>query len=392
MVQSSRRTGKVQFGLVLVVSAAHFMHDSFTALLAPLLPLFIENLGLTLFQAGSLAVATQLPSLLNPLLGALTDRHRLHRLLVIVAPGATGTLICLAGLAPSYGILLILLFTAGFSIAGIHVAGPVLIRRFSADAVGRGMSMFMVGGELARTIGPLIAVGLVSSVGLRGLWRVIPVAVAASLVLWWRLADVSPGPPVERQPILFALWRRMRSVLVGVTGILVARSFMVGALATFLPTFIYGNGHSLWMANISFSVMELCGALGVFMSGTLSDKLGRRQVLYWSVGLAPPLMLLFVVSDGWTMLLLLAMLGFVALSTMPVLLAVVIEHSGSSPAAATGTLMMVSFAVRGLVILLVGAMGDALGLHTAFLACGAIAVLGLPCIRLLPPDAGPDAT
>lgn len=378
---------RFRFGLVLTLSAAHFMHDTFTALLAPLLPLFIENLRLTLLQAGTLAVATQLASLLNPLLGAFTDRLGLHRWLVILAPGVTGTLICLMGLAPTYGVLLILLLTAGIGIAGIHVAGPVLIREFSGPAVGRGMSLFMVGGELARTAGPLVAVGLVSSLGLHGIWKVAPVALAASLVLWRQLSGVRLHLPVERQPTLLALWSSMRRVLLGVTGILVARAFMAAALTTFLPTFIYGEGFSLWLANISLSVLELFGALGAFTSGTLSDRLGRRRVLFGAVGLAPVLLLLFVFSGGTARLFLLALLGFVALSTMPVLMAVVIENSGTSPAAATGTLMMVSFAVRGLIILAVGAMGDAFGLRFAFLACAGLAALGLPFVLLLPRDA-----
>ena len=75
------------------------------------------------------------------------------------------------------------------------------------------------------------------------------------------------------------------------------------------------------------------------------------------------------------------------MSTMPVLMAVVIENSESSPAAATGTLMMVSFSVRGLIILMVGALGDAVGLHITFLACAGLAALGLPFVLLLPRDA-----
>ena len=70
-------------------------------------------------------------------------------------------------------------------------------------------------------------------------------------------------------------------------------------------------------------------------------------------------------------------MGFVALSTMPVLMAVVIENSGASPAAATGILMMVGLSVRGLIIQVVGAMGDVFGLSIAFLACAGLFHAGL---------------
>jgi len=49
-------------------------HDIFTSFLAPLLPLIIQKLGLSLTLAGSLAAFQQLPSLINPFLGLLADR------------------------------------------------------------------------------------------------------------------------------------------------------------------------------------------------------------------------------------------------------------------------------------------------------------------------------
>ena len=369
---------------MLTISAAHFLHDAFTALLAPLLPLLIQNLGISLFQAGSLAVAIQLPSLLSPFLGNLTDRYRLHRMLVVIAPGSTGVLMCLMGLAPTYGTLVILLLTAGLSVAAMHVAGPVLVGQFAGREVGRGMGFFMVGGELARTAGPLLAVQLVSVFGLGGMWRAFPVAVASSLILWWRLASVRDCRPAGRPSPLLAVWREMRKTITAVGAILVARAFMAAALTTFLPTFIYGQGHSLWLANISLALLELSGAAGALTLGTLSDRLGRRRVLMGALSLAPPLMLMFLFSEGALRLLVLSALGFVTLSTTPVLMAVMIENSGANPATVNGTFMMMNFAIRGLVILLVGALGDFMGLRGAFFTCAVLATLGLPFVRLVP--------
>jgi FSR family fosmidomycin resistance protein-like MFS transporter len=371
---------------VLAVSAAHFVHDVFTACIAPLLPLIIDKLGLSLVRAGSLVVYTQLPSLLNPLLGSFADRKGLRRALLIFGPGVTGTLICLMGLAPGYASLAVLLLTVGCSVAVMHLTAPVIISEASGNSVGRGMSFFMLGGELARSVGPLLAVQMVSSFGLEGLWRVIPVAVASSLLLAWRLRDIEARRPVRPPSRLLRVWVEMRRTLAGVVGILIARAFMVGGLTTFLPTFIYGESGSLWLANISLAVYEAAGAAGALISGTVSDWIGRRRVLFGAVALSPLLMLAFLHTEGWPRLLALAGLGFVALATTPVLLAVTIENSGSNPAAASGTFMMISFAARSLIILAVGAMGDAMGLKTAYVWCAWLAALGLPFVLILPPS------
>lgn len=382
--QTARDKWRFQTGLVATIASAHFIHDVFTAFPAPILPLIIEKLGLSLLGAGSLLVFIQIPSLFNPLLGALVDRVGFRRILVILGPGVTGIFICFMGTAPSYPILAGMLLMVGCSVAAIHVAAPPMIQAVAGDRVGRGMSFFMVGGEAARTVGPLIAVAAVASFGLEGMWKLFPVAVGASVLLWWRLGGVTDPPSLERplHPIL--LWRRMRRLLLGVSGVIIARAFMVGALIGYLPTFLYREGESLWMANISLSVLELGGVAGALLSGTISDRIGRRPVLLATVALSPVLMLLFLEVSGPLRFPVIAALGFVALATTPVLLAVMVENAGANASTATGLFMMLNFAARALIFLAVGAMGDALGLKTAYVWCAVLAILALPFVFLVP--------
>jgi len=371
-------------GLILLLAGAHFLHDVFTAFLAPLLPLLIDKLGLSLFQASTLPVLTQIPSLFNPFLGSFVDRSRLHRLFVALGPAGSGTMMSLMGLAPSYTVLAVILLTAGVSVACLHVSAPVLIHQAAKERVGRGMSLFMVAGELARTLGPLIAVQLVSHYGLEGLPRVIPVALGSSVILWFRLSNLELDRPDKPPLHVFAVWSRMRRVLLAVTGILVTRAFLAGALTTFLPTYLYGEGQGLWRANVSLSILELFGAVGAFASGTLSDKLGRRRILALSIALSPVLMFVFLGTSGPLQMVALALLGLTMLSTAPVIMAVVLENAGDNPAAANGTYFMINFAVRALILLLVGAFADRYGLRMTYYGCATLAVLGLPAVLLLP--------
>jgi FSR family fosmidomycin resistance protein-like MFS transporter len=271
-------------------------------------------------------------------------------------------------------------------LAAIHVAGPVVVGQASGHAVGRGMSYFMAGGALARTAGPLVAVHLVSTFGLEGMWRVVPVAVASSVVLWWRLRRLPERPPARRPSGLFAVWKAMQRTLWAVLGILVTRALMVGALASFLPTFLYREGESLLRANVALALFELSAAAGAMTLGTVSDRVGRRPVLFFALTTSPLLMLAFLFASGPTRLAALAALGFLAPSTAPVLMAIMIEHAGGNAAAANGTYMMISFVARSAVVLAVGALGDGIGLRAAYLWCAGLAVLALPFVFLLPRD------
>ena len=377
-------TGTFQTGQVLTIAGGHLIHDTFTSFLAPLLPLIIQRLGLSLTLAGALAAIQQLPSLINPFLGLLADRGSL-RWFAILAPTVTAVTMSAIGLAPSYTALVILLLVAGVSTALWHVPTPVMIARVSGRQVGQGMSFFMVGGELARTVGPLLAVGAVSWWGLEGIWRLAPLAMAASAVLYWRTRDIGSARPVARADGSFAqTWLQLRRVLLPIAGILIARGFMLAALTTFLPTFLASEGASLQQAGGALSILELAGAAGVLTSGTVSDRLGRRGVLAIVLLVAPVLMLAFLAVRGWATLPLLLALGFTTLSVNPVMMALVQEYGRDHPATANGLFMAISFTGQSLIIILVGAMADRWGLRTTYQWCALLGFAGIAFVLMLP--------
>ncbi len=372
-------------GKILALSISHFVHDVYSAFLAPLLPLLIEKLSMSLTQAGFLSTVMQLPALMNPYIGQLADRISV-RYFVILAPAMTAIPMSLIGVAPSYGVLLLLLFVAGISVALFHVPAPVMVARLSARRKGRGMSFFMTGGELARTVGPLAAVGAVSLMGLEGFYPVMLVGVAASALLYWRFRRVNLDISDRRQKLsIRSTWKHMRRVLAPLSGILVARGFMHAAMTAFLPTFIDMESGNLWLAGAALTIFEASGVAGVLTAGSLSDHLGRRRMLLISLLGAPLSLLLFVYSGGWLRVAALLLTGFTLLSTTPVMLALVQEHAGdSSPAAANGLFMMISFLARSAVVVLVGMIADRIGLHSTYVLAAGAGLIGIPFVLMLP--------
>ncbi|OQY26147.1 MAG: hypothetical protein B6I34_00290 [Anaerolineaceae bacterium 4572_32.1] len=368
---------------VFVFAGGHLIHDTFTSFVAPLLPLIIDKLGLSLTLAGSLTVFQRLPSMANPFIGLLADRVSL-RWFVILAPAVTAAAMSSIGLAPTYISLAILLLVAGVSSAAWHVPAPVMTAQVSGRKIGLGMSLFMLGGELARTIGPLLAVGAVSLWGLEGIWRTLPLGIAASLLLYWRLHSLTARATRTNNGSLAEAWRGLRKVLLPLTGIIVARSFMTSALTTFLPTLLASEGATLWFASASLSIFELAGALGALTSGTLSDRLGRRRVLFFVMFTSPLAMILFLAVSGWLSVPVLVVLGFLTLSTSPVMMAMIQEQGRDYPATANGLYMATGFLVRSAVVIAVGAVADRWGLRTAFEWSAIAGLLGLPFVWLLP--------
>jgi len=98
----------------------------------------------------------------------------------------------LLGIATNYIFLITLLIIMGVSASMFHVPAPVMIKQIAGDRVGKGMSFFMLGGELARSVGPLYILGAVSYWTLEGTYKLIPFGIIASIFLLYRLRDISP--------------------------------------------------------------------------------------------------------------------------------------------------------------------------------------------------------
>lgn len=375
-----------QKGRVLAVSFGHFIHDSFSVFLAPLLPLIIEKLGISLTLSASLTLFQRAPAAASPWIGYLADRRDL-RWMIILAPAATTLAMCLLGLAPGYEMLAALLFVAGLSSAVFHVPSAVVVAAVSGRAKGRGVSIYQLGGELARTVGPLLAVAAVSWWGLAGIWRLAPVGLVTSLILWRQCRRLPIRAESEDlRPAFRESWRAMRGVMLPVLSVVTVRSFLVGSLATFLPVYMISEGSSVTEAGGWYALYQFAGAAGAIGLGTLSDRWGRRNIILSATLLSPIFLLLFLLTDGWLRLPLIFLLGFFALSTTSVMIALIQENAHGHPGTAHGLFTATGFAVRSVVVLLVGILADWLGLQAAFLISALLGFVALPLTLALPRD------
>ena len=278
---------------VIPLAAAHGIHDTYQAFLPPLLPEFIEMLALSNTQAGLLTVFLRAPSLVQPFIGYLADRVSL-RYFVILAPAVTAIVMSLLGVAPNYLTIVLLLLISGLSSACLHATGPVMVGRVSGRRLGHGMSYWMVGGEGGRVLGPLIITAALGTLGLAGMpWLMIG-GLLTSLLLFTLLREVPARPPNagEALPWRDAL-REMGPFLALIMGLVITRGFIVEAMSTYLTIFLREQQAERWLANSALAMYQAAGVGGAMISGSLSDRWGRRRTLGIFLLIAPALLLGF---------------------------------------------------------------------------------------------------
>ncbi len=370
---------RFQTSNIILISLTHLFHDIYTSFLAPLLPLFIARLNLSLTLAGLLAVVQRIPSLLNPLVGVLAERVRV-RYFIIFAPAVTTIAMSLTGVAPTYIVLVILLFVSGVSSTMFHVPVPVMVKKVSGNRTGMGMSFFMLGGELARTLGPLVIVAAAEIWGLNATLKMIPFGLVASFILWLKLRKIPISDEIRRstgRTNYMKIFVKFLPIFTSLAGITFFRGAMKAALTLYLPVFLTGKGDELWLAGISLSVLQLAGAAGTFYSGTISDKIGRRTTLVIVSVISPILLLIFLKSSGIISFILLMVMGLFLVAPQSVNLAVIHDLETDHLPFVNGVYMMINFFVSSVMTLFVGILSDRLGMDitytiSAFMAFGAI--------------------
>jgi len=377
---------KFKLSKVLTISFAHFAHDIYTAFLAPVLPLLIKTYSLSYTQAGLLNIVRGFPSLFNPLIGAYIDRLG-GRKIIIFAPAVSAVSMTLIGVSPSFGILLILLFIAGVNSTFFHVPSPVIMKQFSGKNRGLGMSFFMLGGETARTLGPIIALAAVSLWGIEGLWKLIPFGILSSLFLYWRLKNVqvkglSHNKKEKELTSIKTILRKVRKFFALLTLFLIFRSTVKTALTFYLPTFLKEQGESLWLAGISLSVVELAGMAGTFFGGYISDKIGRKNTMLIASLLTPVAMFLFLQAVTYLKFVLLVILGLALFSTGSVMLAFVHDIKTDRPAFVNSLYMVAAFTTSTISTFGIGKIADMVGLEQTFYYTAFISILSIPVVLL----------
>jgi len=373
--------------LIFTVSLAHLVQDTYSAFLAPILPLLIEKLEMSLVMSAFLDIARKIPSLLNPFFGLLAERSD-ARYFVILAPAFTAVSMSLLGAASSYALLVVLLTIAGIASTLFHIPSPGMIKASAGEKLGRAMSYYMVGGELARTVGPLLITGAVSLWGLEGTWRLMPFGILASLILYYKLRDFQVtqtkfAKKSEKGDALAEV-KRFLPLFGAMSGFMFFQSAMKMAVTLYLAVYLTQQGFSLWIASSALAVLQFFGVMGTFLSGNISDKIGRQKTLViMSSGAALTMSAFLFSTTLYTLFPLLALLGIFMFANGPIMLSVIHELDTKMPTFINSVYMSINFSISSIVVLAMGMFGDTLGLTLTYNIAAVLAFVAVPFAMVL---------
>lgn len=387
MSQASKPT-KFQILDVSLITIAHHIHDVYTAFLAPVQMILIEKLGMTHFLFGALSFIQRIPSLFNPWVGIMAEKVRI-RYVMIVAPTITAVSMGLIGIAPNYLSLAALIFISGIGSTLFHVPTPVMMRQVSGRKIGRGMSLYMVGGESARTIGPIVIIGAIDLWGFEGTFRLIPAGVLSSILLFIRFRNMDLRKHFMHAPYegsYAKVFRKFSRILIVISAITLFRGFMKSLFTYYLVGHLEYEGISRTEASFALSLVYVTGTIGVLVSGTSSDYFGKRNTLLLIALASPILMLLFGYMRDTSMYLILGVIGFFLLAPTPIFLSIINSLDSKHFAFLNGIYMTSNLVVGALTTMLVGLGYDLIGYELSYQIANGLAFLMIPICFFIPKE------
>ena len=353
-----------------MVSLGHLLNDMFQAVIPAIYPMIKESLGLSFMQIGAITLTNQITSsLLQPMVGYFSDKHpRPYGLVVGMCFTLTGLL--LLSMADSFPLVLLSVAFVGVGSSVLHPESSKVARLASGGAkgcasreqsqacldsaeaqpalasIGKGMaqSIFQIGGNVGRAIGP-VAVALIVIPHGQGSIRWFALLAVVAI---WVLARI--GRWYKKQ---IDLYGRSKS------------------------KFDIENVSHLSRHQIIVALFLVSTAVGLLIGGEVGDRYGRKYVIWVSIlGSSPFALLLPYCNLTWTIILVI-LVGMVMSSAMSAILVYGTELLPGNVGMISGAFFGLSFGLGGIGSAIFGWLADLSSIQYVFQLTAFLPLLGI---------------
>ncbi|MEO6774025.1 MAG: MFS transporter [Kofleriaceae bacterium] len=382
-----------RYSVLLAVSFVHVLNDMMQSVIVAIYPLLKDEFTLSFLQIGVITLAFQLTaSLLQPVVGMVTDKRPLPYSLPV------GMCFTLAGLllmsvASSYPILLVAVALIGCGSAVFHPESSRVARMASGGRFGLAQSVFQIGGNLGQALGPLLAAGIVlklgrAHVGWFGLAALLGIVVLLQVSRWYKHhidERVRKRLPSDKPLFAPAVVRHTVGILMV---LMFSKFFYLASISSFYEFYLMRRfGVSMTTATNLLAVFLMAVAAGTLIGGPIGDRIGRKQVIWFSIlGIAPFTLLLPHVGLAWTVALS-VVIGVVLASAFPAIIVYAQDMMPHRIGMVSGMFYGFSFGLGGIGAAALGVVADHFGIVFVYQVCAFLPLLGLLAVWL--PDVRP---
>ena len=378
-----------RFRVLGAISFSHFINDMLQSLLLAIYPILKGGFNLSFAQIGLVTFTYQFTaSLLQPIVGSYTDKHpKPYSLVFGMASTMTGIL--LLAFAQNYTMLLVAALFMGTGSSIFHPESSRVARLASGGQHGLAQSIFQVGGNVGSATGPLLAAIFIavhgqSSTAWFALAALVGIAVLWKIGGWYK--EQQRISATKSKPVTTANALPRRQVLIAMTVLMFlvfSKYFYLTSLTSYYTFYLMEKFHlSIQSAQVYLFIFLGAVAAGTILGGPIGDRIGRKQVIWFSIlGIAPFTLALPYVDLMWTSILSI-IIGFTLASAFPAIVVFAQELMPNKVGMVSGLFFGFAFGMGGIGAAVLGKVADMYGIEYVYHLCAFLPLLGLMAIFL----------
>lgn len=377
---------KAALSVLLLVSMGHLLNDMFQAVIPAIYPMIKESLGLSFVQIGAITLVNQITSsLLQPVVGYYSDKHpRPYALTIGMCFTLTGLL--LLSVANSFILILIAVALVGVGSSVLHPESSKVARMASGGAKGMAQSIFQIGGNIGRALGPVL-VALIAvphgqgSISWFGLLAVVAICILTKIGSWYKKQLEIYGRSKSKFDMTNETHLSRHQVVIALLVLLVlmfSKDFYTANIQSYLTFYMIDKfGLSITASQYVLFAFLVSTAIGLLIGGEVGDRYGRKYVIWVSIlGSSPFALLLPHCNMMWTIVLAI-LVGMVMSSAMSAILVYATELLPGNVGMISGAFFGLSFGLGGIGSALFGWLADLSSIQYVFQLTAFLPLLGI---------------
>lgn len=386
LMKTTTQTGTA-FAILSMLAVCHMLNDMLQSIISAVYPLLKDSLLLNFTQIGLITLVFQLSSsIFQPVVGLITDkRPQPYSLPIGMAFSMIGILSL--SFAGSFIHVLIAVFLTGLGSSIFHPEASRLAYMASGGKTGLAQSIFQVGGNFGSSVGPLLALWIITPYGQQNIkWLSLIALVCIGIMLviskWYKsnLYRLKPAKKddisIEKQSI-YSSGKVAFAITILLILIFSKYVYMASLNSYYMFYLIDKFGVSVKDAQLFLFAFLFAVALGTIIGGPIGDRIGRKYVIWVSIlGTAPFALIMPHVGLLWTCVLSI-FIGFILSSAFSAILVYAQELVPGKVGLIGGLFFGLAFGIAGIASAILGKIADETSIQHVYDICAYLPLIGL---------------
>lgn len=388
-MKMNNKTGTA-FTILSLLSVSHMLNDTLQSIIPAVYPLLKDSLLLNFTQIGLITLVFQLSSsLFQPVVGIITDKRPQPYSLPI---GMTFTMlgIILLAFASSFAQVLFAVFFTGLGSSIFHPEASRLAYLASGGKHGLAQSIFQVGGNFGSSLGPLLALWIITPYGQRNVGWLSFIALVCIIIMlfiskWYkanlyRLASRTEAEGSNTKVKSEMIYSRSKTAFaISILLILIFSKYVyMASLNSYYMFYLIDKFNvSVENAQLYLFAFLFAVAVGTVIGGPIGDRFGRKYVIWASIlGTAPFALIMPHVGLAWTCVLSI-LIGLILSSAFSAILVYAQELVPGKVGLIGGLFFGLAFGVAGIASAVLGKVADETSIQHVYDICAFLPLIGL---------------